>query len=114
MSPEIQTVASPERQRRLALVPRDAARAGRGAAPRPAPARTPGGSAIKLNDATPPVDIPPGHIGPVVLPGTGRLVYWTGRVAIGLRHQPAARCEAVPQSALWVQDLMLGPGQAAA
>ena len=62
----------------------------------------------------PPVQIPPGHVGPVVLPGTGRLVYWTGRVAIGLRHQPPARSDAVPQSALWVQDLMLGSGCTAA
>jgi hypothetical protein len=76
--------------------------------------RVPRPSPIKLNDAVPPVDIPPGHVGPVVLPGTGRLVYWTGRVAIGLRHQAPARCEVVPQSALWVQDLMLGPGCAAA
>ena len=30
------------------------------------------------------MSIPPGHVGPVVL-GTGRLVWWTGRVAIGLR-----------------------------
>ena len=51
--------------------------------------------------------IPPGHIGPVVLPGTGRLVYWTGRVAIGLRHQRPTHAEPVSQSALWLQDLML-------
>ncbi|MBX3607076.1 MAG: hypothetical protein KF788_17490 [Piscinibacter sp.] len=63
---------------------------------------------IRLRDAVPPVDIPPGHVGPVVLPGSGRLIWWTGRVAIGLRHQPE-RCHEVPsQSALWVQDLMLG------
>lgn len=61
-----------------------------------------------------PVEIPPGHVGPVVLPGSGRMVYWTGRVAIGLRHQPDPRCELVSQSALWVQDLMLGARRAAA
>lgn len=54
-----------------------------------------------------PVDIPAGHIGPVIIPGTGRMVWWTGRVAIGLRHQPDPRREPVSQSALWVQNLML-------
>lgn len=114
MSLETQTVVSSERQCRLTLVRRDAARGGHAASVRAAASRERRPSTIRLNDATPPVDIPPGHIGPVVLPGTGRLVYWTGRVAIGLRHQPSPRCEPVPQSALWVQDLMLGPGQAAA
>jgi len=71
-------------------------------------------TAIRPSVAVPPVDIPPGHVGPVVLPGSGRLVYWTGRVAIGLRHQPMPRNEAVAQSALWVQELMLGPGRQAA
>ncbi len=32
--------------------------------------------------------VPPGYVGPVALPGTGRLVYWTGRIAIGLRYAP--------------------------
>lgn len=63
---------------------------------------------VQLKTATPPVAIPPGHIGPVVLPGTGRMVYWTGRVAIGLRHERRAHDAPVPQSTLWVQDLMLG------
>lgn len=73
------------------------------------------GRSIRHHTSMPPVDIPPGHIGPVVLPGTGRTVYWTGRVAIGLRHQPAPqRQQPVPQSALWVQELMLGTGHAAA
>jgi hypothetical protein len=69
---------------------------------------------IRHSSAVPPVEIPPGHIGPVVLPGSGRLVYWTGRVAIGLRHQPSLRGDAVPHSTLWVQDLMLSPGRLAA
>lgn len=64
-------------------------------------------SVIRHNDATPPVAIPPGHIGPVVLPGTGRMVWWTGRVAIGLRHQPTRNFGPIAQSALWVQSLML-------
>ena len=33
------------------------------------------------------VDIPPGHLGPMVLPGTQRTIWWTGRVAIGLRYE---------------------------
>jgi hypothetical protein len=62
---------------------------------------------IRLNDASPPVPIPAGHIGPVVLPGTGRLVWWTGRVAIGLRHEPPQHHGVPSQSALWVQELLL-------
>ncbi len=63
---------------------------------------------IALHAEAPPVEIPPGHVGPVVLPGSGRLVWWTGRVAIGLRHQPDRRYEQPSRSALWVQELMLG------
>lgn len=62
---------------------------------------------IRHNDSAPPVPIPPGHVGPVVLPGSGRLIWWTGRVAIGLRHQPERFVQPVTTSALWVQDLML-------
>jgi hypothetical protein len=68
---------------------------------------------IRLNDAAPPVPVPPGHVGPVMLPGTGRMVYWTGRVAIGLRHEPPRRSEMLSQSALWLQDLMLGGARSA-
>ena len=68
-------------------------------------------SLIRTNEAAPPVQIPPGHIGPVVLPGTGRMVWWTGRVAIGLRHQPTRNFGPITQSALWVQGLMLHRGQ---
>jgi hypothetical protein len=64
-------------------------------------------SQIRTHDAAPPVQIPPGHVGPVVLPGTGRMVWWTGRVAIGLRHQPTRSFGPITQSALWVQNLML-------
>ena len=64
-------------------------------------------SGIRLRDTVPPVEIPPGHVGPVVLPGSGRLIWWTGRVAIGLRHEPHRQHEMPSQSALWVQELML-------
>lgn len=66
-----------------------------------------GGSMIRTNDASPPLQIPNGHVGPVVIPGTGRMVWWTGRVAIGLRHQPTRNFGPITQSALWVQNLML-------
>jgi hypothetical protein len=62
---------------------------------------------IHLVADAPPVTIPPGHVGPVVLPGSGRLIYWTGRVAIGLRHERERHYEQIGQSALWLQDLML-------
>ena len=62
---------------------------------------------IRHNQATPPVALPPGHVGPVVLPGTGRMVWWTGRVAIGLRHEAPRRQEQMSRSALWLQDMML-------
>lgn len=39
-------------------------------------------------DASPPAGMPPGYVGPFVLPATGRPIYWTGRVAIGIRHTP--------------------------
>lgn len=32
--------------------------------------------------------VPQGYVGPVALPGTGRIVFWTGRIAIGLRYAP--------------------------
>jgi len=32
--------------------------------------------------------VPKGYVGPVALPGTGRIVFWTGRIAIGLRYAP--------------------------
>ena len=65
---------------------------------------------ILANESYLPVNIPSGHIGPVELPGTGRMVWWTGRVAIGLRHQPTHHFGPVTQSALWVQSLMLHKG----
>lgn len=51
--------------------------------------------------------IPRGHVGPVALPGSGRLVWWTGRVAIGLRHESRREFSSVTQSGLWIQQLLL-------
>lgn len=62
---------------------------------------------ISLGSSGPPVSIPRDHVGPVALPGTGRLVWWTGRVAIGLRHVAVQRQQQTTQSTLWVQALML-------
>jgi hypothetical protein len=62
---------------------------------------------IRHHASAAPAAIPPGHVGPVALPGTGRMVWWTGRVAIGLRHQPERRVEGPSQSALWIQALLL-------
>ena len=62
---------------------------------------------IRPRDTAPPVEIPPGHVGPVVLHGSGRLIWWTGRVAIGLRHEPPRHHDLPSRSALWLQDLML-------
>ncbi len=53
------------------------------------------------------IGIPDGHIGPVLLSDTGRTVWWTGRVAIGLRYEPRPHVDATSQSALWIQDVML-------
>lgn len=65
---------------------------------------------IELSSAAPPVPIPHGHVGEFVIPGTGKLVWWTGRVAIGLRHQPVRCLEPTARSARWIQDLLLGHG----
>jgi hypothetical protein len=66
---------------------------------------------IDHSSSAPPVAMPPGHVGPFVIPGTGRLVWWTGRVAIGLRHQPERYFEPLGQSSLWIQRLMIGRGR---
>ncbi len=68
-------------------------------------------SGIDHSSSAPPVTIPPGHVGEFVIPGTGRRVWWTGRVAIGLLHQPERHVE----SSAWIQTLMLAqPGGSAA
>lgn len=54
-----------------------------------------------------PLTIPASYVGEFVIPGTGRRVWWTGRVAIGLRYQPERCREPMSQSSLWVQKLML-------
>jgi len=63
--------------------------------------------AIRLHGESPPAAIPNGHVGPFYLPGSGRLIWWTGRVAIGLRHERPSHQDALGSSALWLQDLML-------
>jgi hypothetical protein len=62
---------------------------------------------IRLNQDSLTMALPADYIGPVTLPGNGRMVYWTGRVAIGLRHQPHQFCNPTGQSALWIQGLLL-------
>jgi hypothetical protein len=52
-------------------------------------------------------EIPEGHVGPVLLSATGRTVWWTGRVAIGLRYESRPHPDATSQSALWIQDVLL-------
>ena len=35
------------------------------------------------------------------------MVWWTGRVAIGLRHQPTRHFGPITQSGQWIQSLLL-------
>lgn len=42
---------------------------------------------IQRNDDARPAGIPPGYVGLATIPGTLRRVYWTGKVAVGLRYQ---------------------------
>ena len=37
--------------------------------------------------------VPQDYVGPVALPGTGRMIFWTGRIAIGLRYAPPERVQ---------------------
>ena len=55
----------------------------------------------------PPCALPPDHVGLVTLPGTSREVWWTGRVAIGLRFERERQPGGVSQSAEWVQRVLL-------
>jgi hypothetical protein len=45
----------------------------------------------------------------VSLPGSGRQIWWTGRVAIGLRHQ-SRRMPQTTISSDWIQSLLLESG----
>lgn len=62
---------------------------------------------IRPNQDALPINVPSDYTGPLTLPGNGRTVYWTGRVAIGLRHQTPPPPAGTSQSALWIQDLLL-------
>lgn len=64
-------------------------------------------SPIQLHTSTPPFTLPAGHVGPLTLPGTQREVWWTGRVAIGLRFERQHTTGSAGQSAEWVQKLLL-------
>ncbi len=64
-------------------------------------------SSILPQELAPPIVLPSGYVGPAWLPGTGRMIWWTGRVAIGLRHQEPSRVESNAHSSVWVQALML-------
>jgi hypothetical protein len=74
------------------------------------PVERTGQRAISVAVDEPPIQMPKGHIGPVMLSATGRSVWWTGRVAIGLRYEPPPRAEPPGQSAIWVQSLLLKCG----
>jgi hypothetical protein len=61
-----------------------------------------------ISDQPPGLAIPPGHVGPLTLPGSRRTVWWTGRVAIGLRHEHRPGVQRpMSASALWLQSLLL-------
>lgn len=46
------------------------------------------GRAPCASTADPAVLIPRDHVGPYFMSGLGRMIWWTGRVAIGLRYEP--------------------------
>lgn len=71
------------------------------------PGVSPRDPSILPNELAPPVPLPSGYVGPAWLPGTGRMIWWTGRVAIGLRHQLPSRVEPHAHSSVWVQALLL-------
>jgi hypothetical protein len=63
-------------------------------------------TAVRPNQDSLPIAVPTDYVGPLTLPGNGKTIYWTGRVAIGLRHQSRAS-HSLGQSALWIQDVLL-------
>jgi hypothetical protein len=66
---------------------------------------------ISLNRETLPIEVPSGYVGPLTFPGNGKTVWWTGRVAIGLRHERALAREPISQSGLWIQNLLIDGGR---
>lgn len=66
-------------------------------------------AAIQPSHNAPPIPLPAGYVGPILLPGTHRQVWWTGRVAIGLRYDPMREAAAPGASAEWLQTVMLRP-----
>ena len=67
---------------------------------------SPSPDSIRSNASCMPDLIPKGHIGAVVLPGSNRTVWWTGRVAIGLRYERQT-LGAMNRSAEWLQSLLV-------
>ena len=61
---------------------------------------------IVLNREALPIEVPAGYTGPLTFPGNGKTVWWTGRVAIGLRHEQPQYGMAT-QSSAWIQDVLL-------
>lgn len=57
--------------------------------------------------SAPPVPIPRDHVGEFVIPGSGRRIWWTGRVAVGLHYQREPVTKEQARSARWVQALLL-------
>jgi hypothetical protein len=53
-----------------------------------------------------PIEVPAGYTGPLTFPGNGKTVWWTGRVAIGLRHEQP-RHDLMTQSGIWIQHVLL-------
>ena len=70
-------------------------------------------TSIRLNEDALTMNLPMNYTGPVTLPGNGKTVYWTGRVAIGLRHQATQFGNGMGQSAIWIQKVLLGERLAA-
>jgi len=60
---------------------------------------------IHHSESAPPPSLPPGYTGYAVLPHS-RLIYWTGRVAIGLRYE-RPRTHHVTSAELFAQDQLL-------
>lgn len=63
-----------------------------------------------IHDVWSGISVPKGHVGPVLLSATGRTVWWTGRVAIGLRYEPPRHAQSVGRSAEWLQGVLLHCG----